>query len=459
MLEKIKNNKSIIYLILFLLLVGTTIFITLFPKQKDAGSRTSELEALVLSFDNKLLTVQDNNNVIYTFNFDDDVNLGSNILLEYTGILDESKDVQEVHIINYKSVNASNDNGIPNTWQDNGIFSDYYKLAYNKLKKLSLQDKIGQLLLVRYPDSNQKEILKKNGFGGYVFFERDFTGKSESEIKSMMKGLQEVSNIPILTAVDEEGGKVVRLSSNSLLRSEKFKSSSDLYSEGGFDLIKNDTIEKSKFLKNLGLNLNLAPVVDVSTDPNDYMYPRSLGKNTELTSTYAKTVIEASKGTGVSYTLKHFPGYGNNSDTHSGGSVDTRTIEDIRDNDLPPFASGIEAGAEAVLVSHNTVNSIDSSNPASLSTSVHNLLRNDLGFTGIIITDDLAMGATSSISNKAVKALLAGNDMIITTDYAESINEITSAVNNGTLSEDVIDKLAFKVLAWKYYKGLMLEQK
>lgn len=459
MLEKIKNNKSIIYLILFLLLVGITIFITLFPKQKDAGSRTSELEALVLSFDNKLLTVQDNNNVIYTFNFDDDVNLGSNILLEYTGILDESKDVQEVHIINYKSVNASNDNGIPNTWQDNGIFSDYYKLAYNKLKKLSLQDKIGQLLLVRYPDSNQKEILKKNGFGGYVFFERDFTGKSESEIKSMMKGLQEVSNIPILTAVDEEGGKVVRLSSNSLLRSEKFKSSSDLYSEGGFHLIKNDTIEKSKFLKNLGLNLNLAPVVDVSTDPNDYMYSRSLGKNTELTSTYAKTVIEASKGTGVSYTLKHFPGYGNNSDTHNGSSVDMRTIDDIRTNDLPPFVSGIEAGAEAVLVSHNIVNSIDSSNPASLSTGVHNLLRNDLGFTGIIITDDLAMGATSSISNKAVKALLAGNNMIITTDYTESINEITSAINNGTLSEDVIDKLAFKVLAWKYYKGLMIEQK
>lgn len=459
MLEKIKNNKSVIYLILFLFLIGITIFIILFPKQKEESSRTSELEALVLSLDNKLLTVQDNNNVIYTFNFDDDVSLGSNILLEYTGILDESKDIQEVSIVSYKSVAATNDNGIPITWQDNGIFSDYYKLAYNKLKKLSLEDKIGQLLLVRYPDSNQKEILKENGFGGYVFFERDFAGKNESEVKNMMRGLQDVADIPILTAVDEEGGRVVRLSSNSLLRSEKFKSSSDLYSEGGFDLIKNDTIEKSKFLKNLGLNLNLAPVVDVSTDPNDYMYPRSLGKNTELTSTYAKTVIEASKGTGVSYTLKHFPGYGNNSDTHSGGSVDTRTIEDIRDNDLPPFASGIEAGAEAVLVSHNTVNSIDSSNPASLSTSVHNLLRNDLGFTGIIITDDLAMGATSSISNKAVKALLAGNDMIITTDYAESINEITSAVNNGTLSEDVIDKLAFKVLAWKYYKGLMLEQK
>ena len=210
-------------------------------------------------------------------------------------------------------------------------------------------------------------------------------------------------------------------------------------------------------LYNLGINVNLAPVVDVSTNPQDYMYKRALGEDTQTTSIYAKTVISASKGHGVSYTLKHFPGYGNNGDTHGGAVNDDRPYDDIVKNDLPPFEAGIEAGAEAVLVSHNTVTNIDSSNPASLSPSVHNLLRNKLGFTGVIITDDLAMGATSSIDNVAVKAILAGNDLIITTDYEKSINEIKAALENNTINENLIDKLAFRVLAWKYYKGLLYE--
>ena len=170
-------------------------------------------------------------------------------------------------------------------------------------------------------------------------------------------------------------------------------------------------------------------------------------------------MIEASKGTGVSYTLKHFPGYGNNSDTHTGTSIDTRTYDDIVNNDLPPFKAGIEAGAEAVLVSHNTVNSIDPNSPASLSISVHNLLRNELDFTGIIMTDDLDMGAVSSISNAAIEAILAGNDLIISTDYETDIQNVKVAIEDGTISEVTIDKLAFRVLAWKYYKGIMFEGK
>ena len=249
--------------------------------------------------------------------------------------------------------------------------------------------------------------------------------------------------------------RVVRISSNPKIRSEKFLSSRELNQLGGMNKIKEDTIEKSTLLKELGLNVNLAPVVDVSTNSSDYMYERTIGENTDITSEFAKTVIKASKGKEVSYTLKHFPGYGNNRDTHTGSSTDNRTLDDIKKNDLPPFKAGIDEGAEAVLVSHNIVNSIDSSNPASLSPSVHNLLRNDLGFTGVIITDDLAMGATSSIDDAVVKAMLAGNDLLIVTDYEESINKIKKAIQDGTISEEQINKLAFRVLAWKYYKGIM----
>ena len=248
---------------------------------------------------------------------------------------------------------------------------------------------------------------------------------------------------------------MVRVSSNPNLASSQFLSSRQLYQSGGFDLIKEDTIKKSKLLNNLGLNLNLAPVVDVSVDPSDYMYDRTLGEGVELTSTYASVVINASKNTGVSYVLKHFPGYGDNSDTHQGTVLDNRTFSSIETNDLPPFESGIESGAEAVLVSHNTVVNIDSNNPASLSPSIHNLLRNNLGFTGVIMTDDLSMGAVSSIENATVKALLAGNDIIMTTDYEKSVKEIKDALENGTISEQLIDDANHRIISWKYYMGLM----
>ena len=205
----------------------------------------------------------------------------------------------------------------------------------------------------------------------------------------------------------------------------------------------------------MGLNLNLAPVVDVTTNQSAYMYERSFGKDTALTSNYAKTVIEASKKTGVSYTLKHFPGYGNNADTHQSSTTDNRSLDDIFNNDIPPFESGIRAGAEAVLVSHNIVASIDANKPASLSSSVHNILRNRLDFTGIIITDDLDMGATNSVDQKYVEAILSGNDLLIVTDYEEAIKEVKKALQDGDISEELIDKLAFRILAWKYYKGLL----
>jgi len=342
--------------------------------------------------------------------------------------------------------------------EKNGIFKDYYSLAYNKLNSLSLDEKIGQLFLVRYPESDIAEIINTYHLGGFVFYEKDFTNKTKNDVVKMMNTLQDLSSIPLLTAVDEEGGKVVRISSNPNLISSRFESPSSLYDSGGFDLIRQDTIKKSELLSSLGINLNLAPVVDVSTNSSSYIYERTLKQNTELTSTFAKTVIEASKGGKVSYTLKHFPGYGNNGNTHDGSSIDNRTSNDLKDNDLPPFEAGIKAGAEAILVSHNTVTAMDSNNPASLSEDVHQILRNDLGFTGIIISDDLAMGAVSSIDNAVVKAVLAGNDLIIVTDFQSSIEEVKEAVNDRTINEEIIDKAASRVLAWKYYKGLMLDK-
>lgn len=338
-----------------------------------------------------------------------------------------------------------------------GQFQPHLAAAQAKLQTMSQDEKMAQILLVRYPGEAGAAALREYQFGGYLFFAKDFAGKDTAAVQQMMVELQEAAKIPLLTAVDEEGGLVVRVSSNPQLAAAPFKSPQELYRQGGFEAIRADTLGKSRLLSSLGINLNLAPVVDVSTNPHDYMHSRSLGENTELTAEYARTVIEASKAGAVSYTLKHFPGYGNNTDTHAGASIDRRTYDEIMKNDLPPFAAGIQAGAEAVLVSHNVVSSIDPDLPASLSPAVHRLLRDQLKFRGVIITDDIAMGALADLPDTTVQALLAGNDIIITTDYRKSLQELRTALGRGAITSAQLDQAVLRVLAWKYHKGMIID--
>ena len=335
------------------------------------------------------------------------------------------------------------------------LFEDYYNKANELLNTMTIDEKIAQLFLVRVPDNSLEEV-KKYQFGGYILFGKDTKNLTKDELKNKIASWQNVSKIPLLIAVDEEGGTVVRISNNKNLRETKFKSSQELYNEGGFDLIKEDTKEKNNLLYELGINVNLAPVADISTNPDDYMYKRSFGKDYTKTKEYIKTVIRASKDTNVSNVLKHFPGYGNNVDTHTGVAIDNRTLDEFRNNDFVPFIQGINDGAEAILVSHNIIENIENV-PASLSKNVHNILKNELKFSGVIMTDDLAMsGITKNITESpSVMALKAGNDLIIITDYLTGINDIKSSLNNNEINEDLINKAVLKIIAWKYYKGLI----
>ena len=451
-------NKKIITILVGIFIIVSIFFINnCFKEQQDnEKSKNSYLTATVLSIAKNYVTMQDENNIIYKIFISDviDLKVGEKLEIEYKGKLDTTNNIRDSQIIGYKVLETMNNN-VPDLWNDNGIFSDFYDASYSKLKNMTIDEKIGQILLVRVPETNKIEDLKKYHFGGYLLFKRDFDGKTKNEVIQMINNFQNNSDIPLLIAADEEGGTVSRISSNNNLVETPFKSPRELYQLGGFDLIKEDTIKKSKILAELGINLNLAPVVDVTTSENDYMYNRSIGLSTYLTSQFAKTVIEASKEGSVSYTLKHFPGYGNNADTHLGASIDTRSLESIKENDLPPFKAGIDSLAEAVLISHNLVQAIDKDMPASLSIPVHNLLRDDLNFTGIIITDDLAMNAVNQ-QTSAIDAIKAGNDLLIVTDYEGAINQIKNALQTNSLSEEQINKMAFRVLAWKFYKGLII---
>ena len=335
------------------------------------------------------------------------------------------------------------------------LFEDYYNKSNELLNTMTIDEKISQLFLVRVPDNSLEEVQKYQ-FGGYILFGKDTKNLTKDELKNKIGSWQNVSKIPLLIAVDEEGGTVVRVSSNKNLRETKFKSSQELYNEGGFDLIRDDTIEKNNLLYELGINVNLAPVADISTNLDDYMYDRSFGKDCNYTKEYIKTVIKASKDTKVSNVLKHFPGYGSNVDTHTGIAIDNRTLDEFRNKDFIPFIEGINEGAEAILVSHNIIKNIENV-PASLSKNIHNILSNELKFSGIIMTDDLEMSGITKYTTESpsVMALKAGNDLIIITDYLTGINDIKNALNNNEINEDLINKAVLKIIAWKYYKGLI----
>ena len=326
------------------------------------------------------------------------------------------------------------------------------------INKMSIEEKVGQMFMVRCPIENAIDYVNKYHLGGYILYSRDFANKTKEEVIENINSYQNNASIPLFIGVDEEGGKVTRVSSYQEFRSEPFKSPQELYQEGGFERITEDTLEKGALLTSLGINVNFAPVSDVSTDPTDYIYARSFGQDATLTSEYVSVVVTAMKESNIASVLKHFPGYGNNVDTHTGISIDTRDYETFLTSDFIPFTSGITAGADMVLVSHNIVTSIDPDYPASLSKKVHDILRDDLDFTGVIITDDLYMDAIKDYQDNeevAVMAILAGNDLICTTDFENQIPAVIKAVEEGIINIEQINDSVRRILTLKEDLGLI----
>ena len=401
------------------------------------------IEGLVIYKENDEALVVDNNQVIYRLKgLETDVD--NYVKISYDGELNKNAEVQDITIKNVENVN--------NEFKLNSGFNNYER-AKEIVDNMSLEESLGQIYMVHHSTDSLEDVGTYH-LGGFIFFGADFRNKTKEDVLNMIDKLNDNSKISLLLAVDEEGGIVTRISSNPNLASERFKSPRELYKEGGFDLIRDDTIKKNEILEGLHLNINLAPVLDISNDSKDYIYSRSIGLSPELTGVFAQTVIDASKNSKISYVMKHYPGYGKNSDTHKSRSLDTRSMEEI-ESDLIPFSKGIQSGGEAIMISHNIVEALDSDNPASISISNHNYLRNTLGFRGMVITDALNMGATEGIENMGIKSLVSGNDILVTKNYKEDINNILEGVSKGQVSSKYIRALAIKVIEWKISKELI----
>lgn len=330
--------------------------------------------------------------------------------------------------------------------------------AEKLLSSMTLEEKVGQLFFVRVPAEEAAQAVAQYHFGGYILFGRDFQDKSREQVRADIQGYQDSAKVPLLLGVDEEGGTVVRASANPDICDEPYWSPRRLYEAGGLDLVLSVERDKIRTLQGLGLNVNFAPVCDITQQEGAFLYDRSLGQDARTTAGYVGEVVSLYGEEGMGCVLKHFPGYGNNPDTHTGIAVDERPYEAFQREDFLPFEAGIQAGAGCVLVSHNIVTCRDGEAPASLSPEWHRVLREELGFTGCIITDDLVMDAIQEYcdaSSAAVQAVQAGNDLLCCSDYETQYPAVLAAVESGELSEERIEESALRVLHWKEELGLL----
>ena len=327
------------------------------------------------------------------------------------------------------------------------------------LDSLTTEEKVGQLFLARCPDINAVVDIQQYHLGGYILFARDFENETPASVQATLQGYQDASAIPLIIAVDEEGGIVNRVSRFAAFRESPFPSPQYLFNQGGLDKIRENEAEKCALLGSLGINVNVGPVCDVTTDSSAFMYRRSLGQDAQTTAQFVKTMVGIMQEHKIGGILKHFPGYGNNTDTHTGIAIDDRPLSQLENVDLVPFAAGIEAGCDAIMISHTFVNALDADMPASLSHKVHNYLRDTMGFEGVIVTDDLVMQAITDvygIGESAVLAVQCGNDLLCVTDYKQQYTAVLDAVNDGRITQEALDTAVLRILRWKAGLGLIV---
>ena len=326
------------------------------------------------------------------------------------------------------------------------------------ISKMSVEEKVGQMFYALCPSVGGGEFVAQYHLGGCLLSGDFFDDKSADDVRATIRDIQSRTLVPLLFGVDEEGGTVVRVSYHQQLRESAFDSPKNYYQNGGWEAVEAAETEKAELLTSLGINVNNAPVCDITSNTESFIYDRSFSGDVDEVNTFVKKVVDIYKSKKLGTVLKHFPGYGDNTDTHEDMSYDTRSLDEFRASDFIPFTEGINEGADCVMVAHNIMADVDEEYPASLSAKVHDILRNELNFDGVIMTDDIAMQAIAKYAGdeaSAVTAVKAGNDMICCSEAETQYPAVVQAVQNGEISEEQINASVKRILTWKKNLGLI----
>lgn len=345
------------------------------------------------------------------------------------------------------------------------------KTSKSYLDNMTLEEKIGQMFIVCPEALNvsenaetaqavdtvtevMRENLEKFPVGGIAVFGKNITGAEQ--LPRFISDLQSNSKYPLFVAVDEEGGNVARVANSGFFNVASYKSMEDIGKSGDASKAEEVGRQIGSYLKELGFNLDFAPVADTNTNPQNIVIgDRSYGSDPALVARMVSAQLDGMHDSGIMGTLKHFPGHGDTKDdTHSGYVSIEKTWDELKECELVPFITALPK-ADMVMVSHITAVNVTSDKlPTSMSeTMITGKLRNELGYDGVIITDAMAMGAVAdnyTSAEAAVTAVKAGVDIVLMPqNLNEAFNGVMNAVTDGEISMERLDESVLRILKMK----------
>lgn len=362
----------------------------------------------------------------------------------------------------YNSKINIEDNSIEenNSKEEFGEDESQVDLIQDKIDSMSLEEKVGQMFIVGFDgfevDDNIINLIKNKKVGGIILFSKNIN--TVNETKKLIENLNKLNGenkVKLFMSVDEEGGVVSRIPKEM----GHFESAWDVGATGDLNYAFEHGKAIGETIKSLGFNLDFAPVLDVNSNPNNPVIGiRSFSDDPEIVKKMGTEVYKGLKSTGVLGVGKHFPGHGDTAvDSHVGVPVINKSLEELKKLELIPFKYAIDNGVEMIMVGHLYLPQLDKDYVASISKNiVTKLLREELGFNGVVVTDDMIMEGVKGkypTNESAIKAIEAGNDLIIVSagiqDQNSAIDGVIEAVRSGVISEKRINESVYRILKLK----------
>lgn len=328
------------------------------------------------------------------------------------------------------------------------------------INSMTLDEKIGQLLIIGFNgtsiDERVETMIKKYHIGGFILFRENISSVEQTtELLNTLKDTNKTNPIPLFLSIDEEGGRVRRLP-YPFLKLPTAKKIGDIND-------KNISFQYGKILgrriKSIGFNMNFAPVMDVNSNPqNPVIGDRAFGATVDIVSNTGIQVMNGINSENIIPIIKHFPGHGDTSaDSHINIPIVDKGLTQIEHLELIPFTRGIEAGVDGVMIGHIMFPQIDDTYPATLSKRIiTDILREKLFFDGVVISDDMTMGAIAKnyeIEDAAVSYLKAGGDILLIChghdEPIKVIQRIKEEVERGNITEEALDEKLYRILKLK----------